>query len=334
MNPSNVLIIGGAGYIGLAITSRLLEAGLKVTVADNLIYENEAPMRAYLLHDSFTFIKFDYVENSVEEIENLENFDHVVVLAGLVGDPITKNYPNYSEVVNGERLRKIFNDLNQKNIKKVIFTSTCSNYGLIAENDTAKEDHELNPLSLYAKEKVNAERHIIKNSTSFDYQSIILRFSTAFGCAPRMRFDLSVNEFVKDIYEDKTLEIYDADTWRPYCHVRDFGELILRVILSSNIYKGEVFNAGSENNNATKRMIAEMIKKYLPNAKLKYVEGGFDKRNYKVNFEKVRDHFGFDVKWDIEAGIKELILNLQKGMYLNSGENKNEFGNYFLEGKN
>ena len=77
--------------------------------------------------------------------------------------------------------------------------------------------------------------------------------------------------------------------------------------------------------------IAELVSKY---AKLKYVEGGFDKRNYKVNFEKVRDHFGFDVKWDIEAGIKELILNLQKGMYLNSGENKNEFGNYFLEGKN
>ena len=107
MNPSNVLIIGGAGYIGLMITSRLLESGLKVTVADNLIYENEAPMRAYLLNDSFSFIKFDYVENSIEEIENLENFDHVVVLAGLVGDPITKKYPNYSEIVNGERLRKI-----------------------------------------------------------------------------------------------------------------------------------------------------------------------------------------------------------------------------------
>ena len=80
-------------------------------------------------------------------------------------------------------------------------------------------------------------------------------------------------------------------------------------------------------------MVAEMIKKYLPNAKLKYVEGGFDKRNYKVNFEKVRDHFGFDIEWDIEAGIKELILNLQKGMYSNLDKNKNEFGNYFLEEK-
>ena len=102
MNPSNVLIIGGAGYIGLAITSRLLESGLKVTVADNLIYENEAPMRAYLLHDSFSFIKFDYVENSVEEIENLENFDHVVVLAGLVGDPITKNTRTTQKLLMGK----------------------------------------------------------------------------------------------------------------------------------------------------------------------------------------------------------------------------------------
>ena len=222
---------------------------------------------------------------------------------------------------------------NLKNIKKVIFTSTCSNYGLIAENETADEEHELNPLSLYAKEKVNAEKFIIENSNLFDYESIILRFSTAFGCAPRMRFDLSVNEFVRDVYQEKTLEIYDADTWRPYCHVRDFGELVLKVIKSNGVYKGEVFNAGSEKNNATKRMITEMIKKYLPKAKLKYVEGGFDKRNYRVNFKKVRNHFDFEAKWDIEAGIKEIIMNLQKGMYQDSGKNKNEYGNYFLEGK-
>ena len=226
MNSSNVLILGGAGYIGLVIADRLLKEGYNVTVADNLIYQNEFALRSYLLNEKFSFENYDHTTTTVKDLKCIPKTDYVIVLSGLVGDPITKKYPNYSSRVNGLDLRNIFQDLNDCNVKKVIFTSTCSNYGMIPEDQTASENHPLNPLSLYAEEKVNAEKFIIKNCDSFNYQSIILRFSTAFGCAPRMRFDLSVNEFVKDIFDGKTLDVYDADTWRPYCHVRDFAEII------------------------------------------------------------------------------------------------------------
>ncbi len=332
MLQGKTLIIGGAGYIGLVIADKLLEEGHEVCVADNLIYGHEFALRSFILKDSFSFENFDYTKKSVKEFPEINTFTNVIVLGGLVGDPITKKYPNYSSTVNGHFLRNIFSDLNSSEIKKLIFTSTCSNYGLIKENEQADENHELNPLSLYAEEKVNAEKYLIANSHEYNYQSIILRFSTAFGCAPRMRFDLSVNEFVRDIYNRKILDVYDADTWRPYCHVRDFALLISKVINSSEKYHGEVFNAGSDQNNSTKRMIIETILKYIPEGRVNYVEGGFDKRNYKVDFTKVKKHFNFETEWSVEMGIKEIIKNMQSGFY-NDLEDKNFFGNYFLRGK-
>ena len=188
-------------------------------------------------------------------------------------------------------------------------------------------------MSLYAKEKVSAERYIEKNAKDFSFQSVILRFSTAFGCAPRMRFDLSINEFVRDIYMGKLLEVYDSETWRPYCHTKDFGELIKKILESDREYFGEIFNAGSDENNATKKMIVENIIKYIPKAKVKFVEGGFDKRNYKVDFTKVKEHFNFSPKWTIDRGIKEIVEKLKEGEFLSESENKNFYGNYFIRGK-
>ena len=333
MIQRKTLIIGGAGYIGLVITDKLLDEGHNVCVADNLIYGHEYALRSFILKENFSFINFDYTKNNIREFPDIKTFDDVIVLAGLVGDPVTKKYPNYSSDVNGKCLRAIFEDLNDLGIKKLIFTSTCSNYGLIKENEQADERHELNPLSLYAEEKVKAEKFLITNANKFDYESVILRFSTAFGCAPRMRFDLSVNEFVRDIYIGKNLDVYDADTWRPYCHVRDFASLILKVLNSDEKYHGEVFNAGSDQNNSTKRMIVETILKYIPDGKVNYVEGGFDKRNYKVDFTKVKKHFDFTTQWNVERGIKELIANMKNGFYKEDMDNDNFYGNYLLRGK-
>lgn len=333
MMQRKTLIIGGAGYIGLVIADKLLDEGHDVVAADNLIYGHEYALRPFILKDKFSFINFDYTKNSIKEFPDIKTFDDVIVLAGLVGDPITKKYPNYSSDVNGKFLRNIFEGLDNLGIKKIVFTSTCSNYGLIKENEQADENHELNPLSLYAEEKVKAEKFLITNADKFDFDSVILRFSTAFGCAPRMRFDLSVNEFVRDIYMGKKLDVYDADTWRPYCHVRDFALLISKVLNSNEKYQGEVFNAGSDQNNSTKRMIIDTILKYIPDGRVNYVEGGFDKRNYKVDFTKVKKHFDFTTQWNIERGINELIANMENGFYKEDMDNDNFYGNYLLRGK-
>ena len=332
MIQRKTLIIGGAGYIGLVIADRLIDEGHIVHVADNLIYGHDYALRSFLLKENFSFINYDYTKKNIKEFPEINTFDNVILLAGLVGDPITKKYPNYSSIANGKYLRGIFEDLNGLGLKKLIFTSTCSNYGLIEENEKADENHELNPLSLYAQDKVKSERFLIKTADAFDYDSVILRFSTA-SVKARMRFDLSVNEFVRDIYTGKSLDVYDADTWRPYCHVRDFALLISRVLNSHEKFQGEVFNAGSDQNNSTKRMIIETILKIIPEGKVNFVEGGFDKRNYKVDFTKVKKHFNFITEWSIDRGIKELIANMENGLYKEDINNDNFYGNYFLRGK-
>ena len=155
------------------------------------------------------------------------------ILAGLVGDPITKKFPYEAHDINDIALRGCIDQLNGRGLNKVIFVSTCSNYGLIQDDVLADEDFELTPLSLYAKSKVGAEKHLLSLKGQTDYHPTILRFATAFGLAPRMRFDLTVNEFTREVAEGNELVVYDAHTWRPYCHVRDFARLIGRVLAFS-----------------------------------------------------------------------------------------------------
>ena len=133
---------------------------------------------------------------------------------------------------------------------------------MVKDDFKADENYKLKPLSLYAKSKVRAERYIMEQRSKVDYSAIILRFATAFGVAPRMRFDLTVNEFAKDMYQKGETLVYDADTWRPYCHVNDFARLV-RMVLEAPKSKihFEVFNAGGDENNYTKRMLVNTIVK-------------------------------------------------------------------------
>ena len=129
----------------------------------------------------------------------------MVILGGLVGDPITKRYPEQSALVNDKAIFDTIDCLDGANVGRVVFVSTCSNYGLMPEGQIAHENSDLNPLSLYAKSKVNAEKHLLGKKGDASYSATILRFATAFGLAPRMRFDLTVNEFTRDVFLQKDL---------------------------------------------------------------------------------------------------------------------------------
>ena len=260
----------------------------------------------------------------------LKEVDNVVILVGLVGDPITKKYPDISKKINLIYLKNIIDLIKKKKICKTIFISTCSNYGLIPDNMYADEGFKLNPLSLYAKAKVSIERYIISQIKYENFNPTILRFATAFGLSQRMRFDLTVNEFTRDILLGKSLEIYDKNTWRPYCHVKDFARLIKIVIESKqDLVKFETFNAGGDKNNATKKNIIDKIADHIEVNKIKYLENGFDTRNYKVDFTKVKRVLNFIPKYDISDGIKEIIneLSINDDKYAN----KLDFGNYKIE---
>ncbi len=328
---NNILLIGGAGYVGTIITSHFLKLGFKVRALDNFVYQNQDSIQAYLGDENYEFISGDLGDVRILEKAS-KGIDNVVILGGLVGDPITKKYPEASNKINDIGVQTCIDFFDDKKLNRLIFISTCSNYGLIKENELADENFELNPLSLYAKAKVAAELHLMSKKGKVNYTGTVLRFATAFGLSPRMRFDLSVSEFVRDLYFGEELLVFDEHTWRPYCHIRDFARLIELVISAeSDKVNFEVFNAGGEVNNFTKKMIVDTIASYIPSAKIKFGANGSDPRNYKVSFKKVKETLGFEPKYTVKQGIEELINAFELGVYSDSMSNKNKYGNYQIK---
>ena len=325
---NKILLVGGEGYIGSVLCRRLLDSGYKVTSMDNFTYGNRTIPLSNIFHQNYKFVNEDM--RSHTELENLfKSNDIVVLLAGLVGDPITKLYPKDSKLINDIGVKNIIDLSNQHSVKKFIFISTCSNYGLIKDNEKADENFELKPLSLYANSKVNAENYILSLKDNTDMTATILRFATAFGLSPRMRFDLTISQFARELYFGNELEVFDEKTWRPYCHIIDFARLIIKVIESpEEKVNFEVFNAGSNENNATKKMIVEKILNKIPNGIIKYKEHGSDPRNYRVNFEKVQSTLGFEASKSIDDGIEELIDAFENKIFIS---NNDIYGNYTIE---
>ena len=326
-----VLIIGGAGYIGPVITEQLLAGGYKVTCFDLLLYQNGICAAPFLGNPNYRFIYGDLCDGIALE-RALHGVTDVILLAGLVGDPITKKYPEASHAINDEGIRNCIDFLNGKGLDRVVFVSTCSNYGLIKSDELADETFPLSPLSLYAKSKVAAEQHLLANKGKADYTPTILRFATAFGLAPRMRFDLTVNEFVRELALGRELLVFDAHTWRPYCHVRDFARLIQLVMEAPrDKIAFEVFNAGGEVNNFTKQGILDNLLASLPDAKIRHKEHGSDPRNYRVNFRKVREALGFIPKYTIDHGVREVLGAIREHIFDRADLMRNFHGNYEIE---
>ena len=323
-----ILLIGGAGYVGSVLTEDLLDKNFNVTVLDKLLYNNKYAIKKFLTKKNFNFVNGDFCNINSLNL-SLKDVTDVVILGGLVGDPITLKYPKLNQTINIDGIKNCVNYLNNKNLDKLLFISTCSNYGLIKQNISADENYELKPLSLYAKAKVEIENYILnKSKNSIDYDPVILRYATAFGLSPRMRFDLTVNEFTFELMNDQLLEVYDADTWRPYCHVKDFSRLIINILKKKkNTLAFEIFNCGSNSNNHTKRNIVKLISKKIPNAKIKYREKDKDPRNYRVDFSKIKKYLNFQTKYTVSDGIDELIKNF----HLFKEKDKKLFGNYEIE---
>jgi nucleoside-diphosphate-sugar epimerase len=323
-----VLLVGGAGYIGSVVTDHLLAAGCRVTSLDLLLYENSTCVLPYVGHPNYRFLYGDMGDPGVMR-QALQGVTDVVLLAGLVGDPITKRYPEAAHAINDEGVRSCLGSLDGAGLDRVVFVSTCSNYGLIESSDLASESYPLNPLSLYAKSKVAAEQYLLGRQGQTDYTPTVLRFATAFGLAPRMRFDLTVNEFTRELALGRELLVFDAYTWRPYCHVKDFARLIQRVLEAPRERVAfEVFNAGGDANNMTKQGIVEIIRRLLPDARVRYQENGSDPRNYRVDFRKVRETLGFEPEYSVEHGVRDLLATIREHVFDRADQMRNFHGNY------
>ena len=330
LSERKILIIGGAGYVGSVVTDHLLSSGYRVVCLDNLIYQHNQTVPPFLSNPRYQFINADLTVAGALDAA-LEGVTDCVLLAGLVGDPVTKKYTELAQKINDDGYDTILEALREKGLNKVIFVSTCSNYGLIEGDVLADENFELKPLSLYAKSKVRFETRLLGQRGDVDYTPTVLRFSTAFGMSPRMRFDLTISEFTRALALGEELLVYDAHTWRPYCHVRDFAMLIERVLCApKDRVAFEVFNAGGDKNNYTKQMILDAILEQIPDGKVRYQEHGSDPRNYRVDFTKIRTALYFEPAYSVPDGIRELTAAMRQGLFHDISVPPSFHGNWYL----
>ncbi len=326
-----ILIVGGAGYIGSALTAHLLARGYAVRSIDLLLYDNHVSVLPFLSEPGYEFRHGDLADTAFME-SALDGITDVALLAGVVGDPITKRHPEAARMINHDGTLNLVRMLNGRGLNKVVFTSTCSNYGFIEGEAIADEDFELKPLSLYAQAKVAVEEELCSLNGKVEYHPTILRCATAFGLSPRMRLDLTVNEFTREMYVGRELLVYDVETWRPYCHIQDFCEVIRRVLEApvENV-SFEIFNTGGNANNYTKQMIVDAILEHIPGAPVRYKECDSDPRNYRVDFAKISQRLHFEPVYTVSDGIRELIAALKQSLFIHVDEHRNFYGNYEID---
>ena len=321
----NILVTGGAGYVGSGLLRKLLAEGYSVTCIDNLMFGGESLLDIWH-NENFTFINCD-INNvkKLDEIFSKNNFDGVIHLAAIVGDPACKLYSDLANKTNWETSKWLIDRSKSSGVSKFIFASTCSNYGKMDDPKTyVDENSKLAPVSLYAELKVKFEKYLLNEiKKNNDFSPTSLRFSTVYGLSPRMRFDLTVNEFTKDLALGKELVIYGEKFWRPYCHVKDFSNAFITV-LKSPIEKVayNVFNVGDTKENYTKQMIVNEIKKLLPNSKIKYIAKNDDPRDYRVNCDKIKNELGFKISMTVPDGIMEIKRVIKENLITDSEDQK------------
>jgi nucleoside-diphosphate-sugar epimerase len=328
LSGRNVLVIGGAGYVGSVLVRRLLAANANVRVLDQLIYDNGFALQSVLDSTPLTIVRGDLRdERTVTAAAN--GADDVVLLAALVGDPVCRKYPELAEQVNDAAARRLVDRLDELGVHRFVFTSTCSNYGIHDSAVLADEHSELNPQSLYARTKIAVEEHILATAPASRAATTVLRIATAYGLSPRMRFDLTVSQFARELATGTELLVYDADTWRPYCHVRDIAKAITTVLSAPrSAVHGEVFNVGDTAQQFTKKMIVDELRKHISDAAVTYRSGDADPRNYRVSFDKIARVLGFRTDHALADHVAALVAAIQAGTFAGSVDEKVKYGNH------
>lgn len=311
---SRVLVTGGAGYLGSTLVSELLGRGMAVRVLDSLAVGNGSSVLQFWGREGFEFIAGDVCDDAAR-MSALEDVDTVVHLAAIVGDPACARDPDAARAVNLEATRALLEEARTRPVGRFVFASTCSNYGKLVDGDTfATEEWELRPVSLYAETKVAAELEVLA-ATSPGFTPTCLRLATVYGVSPRMRFDLTVNEFTRDALLTGAVVVYGEQFWRPYVHVRDAARAIVTVLdAAPEAVSAEVFNVGDTGQNFRKHDLVDLLVARLPETKVELVARGEDPRDYRVSFEKVRTRLGFVVSRSVPQGIDEVLALLRSGV--------------------
>lgn len=300
---NKILVTGGAGYIGSILIPKLLEDGNEVTVVDNFMYR-QTSLVEHVKKDNFNLV-IDDVRNLSNMKKYYANADVIIPLAAIVGAPACNKDPIIATAINKNSIKEMLLNLSSDQI--VIMPTTNSAYGLGAKDNYCDEKSPLNPLSLYAKDKVEIEKILMDRT-----HSISFRLATVFGLSPRMRLDLLVNNFVFRAVSDGFIVIFEGNFKRNYIHVSDVATVFLSAIQNPSKYMGEIFNIGLSEANISKLDLCKKIKDLIPH--FTYLESEIgkdpDQRNYLVSNAKIESR-GFLPKVSLTEGLTELTKGLK-----------------------
>jgi len=296
---ANILVTGGAGYIGSMLVQDLLSVDHNVTVLDNFMYK-QSSLGHVCYHPNFRLFRGD-VRIQSDILPILKQADIIIPLAAYVGAPLCDKDPVGASTTNKDAIFMMMKYISQDQI--VLMPTTNSAYGT---GDYCDESSPLNPISRYAKDKVEVEKVLMDhpNATSF-------RLATVFGMSPRMRIDLLVNDMVYRAVNDGFVVLFESHFKRNYIHVLDVCQAFTMAIENKNM-RGQIYNVGLSSANVSKRELCDTIKQYVPRFEIVEAEIGKDKdqRNYIVSNEKIEKE-GFNPNFDLSMGIQELISGYQ-----------------------
>jgi nucleoside-diphosphate-sugar epimerase len=306
----NVLVVGGAGYIGSVMVRRLIAQGYKVRVLDSLLL-GDGPVASLRNDPAFDLLKADFrhVESVVKAVQDM---DAVIHLGGIVGDPACNLDSKMTLEINVAATDLLRNVSSGQGIQRFLFASSCSVYG--ARDHLLDEKSVPGPISLYACTKLDSERMLLQKR-SLEFAPTILRLGTAFGWSYRPRLDLVVNLLTAKAICERRLLIFNRTQWRPFVHVGDIARAFIACLQAPKSRVAyEIFNVGSNDLNSTLGDLAARVKAQVPEAEIVYVENASDHRNYRVDFSKISGLLEFDCQYSLDFGIAEIKKAVLSGL--------------------
>lgn len=319
-----VLVVGGAGYLGSVLTKKLLKQGFRVRVLDSFIYGRRS------LEPLSGDRNLEIVEGDLRNIHtcvsSLAETDAVVLLAAIVGDPASKVRPTETIETNVLAAQALASACKLHHINRFLYASTCSVYGIGGE--LLDEEAPLNPVSLYARTKIESEKIILGMGGEY-FNPTILRMGTLYGYSPRMRFDLVVNTMSMKSFIDREIKVFGGKQWRPLLGVEDAAEAYLRCLDADLQDVGnQVFNVGSDDQNYQIDHVAEIIAIALGGISISRDNSILDTRDYRVSFSKLKQTLRFSSRQTIDNAAREIMVQLQNGT-IGNPEQRIYYNHYF-----
>ena len=296
---NNILVTGGAGYLGSTMVPALLDKGYKVTVLDNFMFKQNS-LAHVCSNPNFGIVRGDIRDRDI--MQNLmKDADVIIPLAALVGAPLCNEDTVGATTINHDAIEMMF-DLSSKD-QIILMPTTNSAYGTGDKDNYCTEKSNLRPISQYAIEKVEIEKRLLDKPNSISF-----RLATVFGMSPRMRIDLLVNDFTHRAFKDRFIVLFESHFKRNYIHVRDVTNVFMHALDNHSNMKGEIYNVGLSDANLSKRELCEAIQKHIPDFMIMEAAVGKDpdQRNYIVSNEKI-ENTGFNPYHSLDLGIQELI---------------------------